>query len=137
MKKLILLSALVLAVGLAYGQNLQKGNFVGTHVMTLTPNQGVTMEQVTDYLTKTYLPEFEKTRPEWKAYLTKGIRGENANSMGMIIVVKSEIDRDKYFNADGTINELATKANDKLKPFQDELSKLCTWTSKYTDWVIQ
>lgn len=137
MKKLILIASLILAVGLTYGQNLQKGNLVGTHVITITPNSGVTVEQITDYMIKTYIPEFQKVRPEWKGYLTKGVRGENANSIGMIIVIKSEKDRDKYYNADGTANELGTKASEKMKPFIDELEKLGTWTSKYTDWVIQ
>ena len=137
MKKLILFAALIFAVSVTYGQSLQKGNLVGIHVMTVTPNSGVTVEQITDYLIKTYIPEFEKARPEWKAYLTKGTRGENANSIGMIIVIKSEKDRDKYYNTDGTASELGNKASEKTKPFIDELEKLGTWTSKYTDWVIQ
>ena len=137
MKRLILFAALMFAVVLTYGQNLQKGNLVGVHVMTLTPNSGVTVEQITNYLIKTYIPEFQKVRPEWKVYLTKGIRGENANSIGMIIVISSEKDREKYYNSDGTINELGNKANEKMKPFGDELAKLGAWTTKYTDWLIQ
>jgi hypothetical protein len=137
MKKLILFTAFILIVSSAYGQNLQKGNLVGTHVMTITPNSGVTVEQISNYMIKTYIPEFQKVRPEWKGYMTRGIRGENVNSVGMIIVIKSEKDRDKYYNSDGTVNELGKKANEKMKPFDDEVAKLGTWTTKYTDWVIQ
>ena len=55
----------------------------------------------------------------------------------MIAVVKTEKDRDKYFNADETVGELGIKANEKIKAYTDELNKLCTWSSKYTDWIVQ
>jgi len=137
MKRLVLLTALILLTGLAFGQSLQKGNLVGVHTMTITLNPGVTIEHFTSYLINTYIPALEKARPEWKYYVTKGVRGENNNEIGMIAVVKSEKDRDKYFNADGTVGELGLKANEKIKAYNEELNKLCTWTSKYTDWVIQ
>ena len=137
MKKLILITALVFVIGISYGQSLEKGNLVGVHTLTITLNPGVTMEQVISYLINSYIPASEKARPEWKYYITKGVRGENNNEIGMIAVVRSEKDRDKYFNADGTIGELGLKANEKIKAYNEELNKLCTWTSKYTDWVIQ
>ena len=66
MKKLILFTALVCIMGIAYGQNLQKGNLIGVHNMTITPNPGVTVEQVLSYMINTYIPAAEKSRPEWK-----------------------------------------------------------------------
>jgi len=39
-------------------------------------------------------------------YLVKSIRGDIKNSFGMIHVIKSEKIRDKYFNTDGSSNEL-------------------------------
>jgi len=80
MKKLVLLTALILLLGSAFGQGLQKGNIVGVQTLTVTLNQGVTMEQFTDYLIKKCFPEFEKAHQGWKYYLTKGIKGENAGS---------------------------------------------------------
>ena len=137
MKKLVLLIALILLLGSAFGQSLRKGNIVGVHAMTITLNQGVTMEQYANYLIKTCIPEFDKARPGWKYFITKGIKGENVNSIGFMIVIKSKEDYNKYFNVDGTPNELAIKANEKVKPFTDELNKLGTWKSTYTDWEVQ
>ena len=40
-------------------------------------------------------------------------------------------------NPKGGMNDLGNAANAKLQPLTDELAKLGTYTSKYTDWVIQ
>jgi hypothetical protein len=83
------------------------------------------------------IPEMEKNMPNWKAYVLKGIRGENNNSIGLLYVIKSAQDRDKYYNADGTDSELGKTLNPKLQPVLDELGKLGTFTTKYTDWIVQ
>jgi hypothetical protein len=137
MKKLILFATLILVAGLTYGQNLQKGNLVGTHIAEVSLKPGVTMEQFTEFFIDKYIPEAEKIWKGWKFYLVKGIRGENINSFGLIIIINSQKERDKYYNSDGTSNELGNTAYEKLKPVQDELEKLGSFTSKYTDWVIQ
>jgi hypothetical protein len=137
MKKLILISAVILMAGITYGQSLQKGNLVGTHVITVSLKQGVTIEQYMEFFKTKVIPQMEKNMPNWKGYLVKGIRGENSNSFGMIIVIKSAQDRDKYYNADGTDSELGKSANEKLKSTFEELDKLGTYTSKYTDWIVQ
>jgi hypothetical protein len=137
MKKLILVAALILIAGITFGQSLQKGNLVGTHVVEVSLKPGVTMEQYTEFIIKKYIPEAEKIWIGWKVYLVKGIQGENINSFGLIFIIKSQKDRDKYYNADGTGNELGNTAYEKFKPMQDELEKLGTFTTKYTDWVIQ
>lgn len=95
------------------------------------------MEKYTDFFKTKVIPEMEKNMPNWKVYLVKGLRGENINSFGFIIVVKSVQDRDKYYNADGSDSELGKSTNVKLKPVTDELEKLGTYTSKYTDWIVQ
>jgi len=73
----------------------------------------------------------------WKFYLVKSIRGEIINSFGFIIVIKSEKERDLYFNADGSSTELGNSMTEKYKPIAAELKKLGTMTTTYTDWVIQ
>ena len=138
MKKLILITAaLLLVAGTTFGQTLQKGNLVGFHVTTVDLKPDVTMEQFQEFYISKVMPEFEKHFPGWKGYSVKGIRGENENSIGMIYVIESEKHRDKYYNEDGSLNELGTATYEKLKPVLDELEKLGTYTTKYTDWVIQ
>ena len=136
MKKLIFTAALILVVGTTFGQTLQKGNFIGLHVMTINLDPDVTMNQYLDFYVNKYIPEFEKNFPGVKLYIAKGIRGENENSFGTIFFSDSEEVRDKYFE-NATLNELGKSAFEKLQPTTEELQKLGTYTSTYTDWVIQ
>jgi hypothetical protein len=137
MKKLILFTIVILMAGLTFGQNLQKGTLIGTHVMTVTLQPGVTMEKYMEFFNAKLIPEIEKNYSNWKAYLLKGIRGESNNSFGLLYIIKSAQDRDKYYNADGSYSELGKSVNAKLKPVMDELGKLGTLTTKYTDWIVQ
>jgi hypothetical protein len=137
MKKLIFLTGLFLFTGITFGQGLQKGNLIGTHVVTVSLMPGVTMEKFMDFYKTKVIPEIEKNTPNMKEYLLKGIRGENKDSFGAIVVFKSSQERDKYYNADGSDTELGKSVNAKVKPVMDELGKLGTITSKYTDWIIQ
>ena len=138
MKKLILITALLLLTGMTFGQVLPKGTLIGTHAMTITLKPGVTMEQYIQFFTTKYLPELNKLDPDWQMYLVKGIRGNIfVNSFGLIHVIKSEQVRAKWVNADGTATELQKSANEKLKPITDELRKLGTYVTAYTDWIVQ
>jgi hypothetical protein len=92
--------------------------------VTLEP--GVTMEQLVDSYNKKAIPALEKSRPGWKAYPVKRVRGEKAEGVGLIIVITSEGERDRYYNADGSDSALGRAANAKVQPVLDELTKLGT-----------
>jgi hypothetical protein len=133
MKKLFLICiVLILTSGFIFGQKLKKGNLIGTHVLTIELNAGVTMEQFLDFYMGTLLPEYEKHLKGWKFYMTKGIRGENENNYGWIGVIESEETRAKYLDNE----ELWEAINEKLKPTTEELDKLGKVTEKYTDWLV-
>ena len=136
MRKLILISTLILITGIAFGQALQKGNLVGTHVMTVTLQPGVTLEKFMEFYKSKVMPEYEKNFPGMKPYMIKSLRGENKDSFGGFMVFRSEADRDKYFKPDGGYTEVGNAAYAKLKPVFDELAKLGTVTSKYNDWLV-
>jgi hypothetical protein len=136
MKKVVILTVLILLSGLISGQTLQKGNLIGTHVSTITLQPGVTMEKFIDFYKTKVMPEYEKNFPGMKAYFVKSLRGENKDSFGGIMVFKSEADRDKYFKQDGSYTEVGNAAYAKLKPMLDELNKLGTMTTKYNDWLV-
>ena len=95
------------------------------------------MEQFLEFYKSKVIPEYEKNQVGWKFYIVKSMRGEIKNSFGFIIVIKSENDRDKYYNADGSYTELGNSLMEKYKPIIYELKKLGTITTTYTDWVIQ
>ena len=137
MKKLIVVTALILFTGVTFSQTLQKGNLVGMHILTINLDPDVTMNQFLDFFSSKVIPEIEESFPGWKAYLVKGIRGENANSFGLIYVIESEEDRNKYYNEDGSQNELGNSIVEKVQPIMTELNQLGTWTTEYTDWLVQ
>ena len=137
MKKKILIAAFLLAAGFSFGQGLQKGNLVGLHMLTINLAPGVTMDQYKTFFISKVIPEYEKQFQGAKGYLVKSIRGEQQNTFGIIWIFASEQDRDKYFNADGTQNDMGKAAVAKIDPVEKELNKLGTSSSKFTDWIVQ
>jgi hypothetical protein len=136
MKKLVLFMAVILFSGITFGQTLKKGNLIGTHVISVDLQPGVTMDKFIEFVNTKLAPEVEKYYIGWKVYLVKGIRGENPDSYGLIYVINSEEDRDKLYNPDGSLNEMGTAVNAKIQPVLDEMAKLGTFTTKYTDWIV-
>lgn len=135
MKKLIFISILVFCSGILAAQSLQKGNLIGTHVFDLKLQPGVTQDQFIEFFKSKYGPELEKNTG-WKAYLVKGVRGENPNTLGLIYVIKSEKDRDRFYNPDGTQSEAGKQMMKNSQSLIDEMAKYATFTTKYTDWIV-
>lgn len=136
MKKLIITAVFILFVEVIFGQTLQEGNLVGVHVITIELNSGVTMGQFQKFHVNTLIPEYERNYPGWQLYLAKGIRGENQNTYGWIIIVESEEVRNKYYNDDGTITEFGQSAANKMTPILEEAEKFGKLKRTYTDWII-
>jgi hypothetical protein len=137
MKNLFIFILLFTAVCAVKGQSLQKGNLVGMHVITFDLKPGYTIDQAIDFIMKKYIPAAEKSFPGTKFYLVKGIRGENANRIGQIEVFESEAIRDKYFTKDGSLTDTGNEAMKKMQPVIDEYAPMGTYTTVYTDWIIQ
>jgi hypothetical protein len=136
MKKYFLFFAFILFAVITSGQSFEKGNYVGFHVLTITLNEGITMDQYLDVYKNKVMPAYEKNFQS-KCYLIKSSRGECENCVGVIIAWKSEADWSKFWNKEGGTTDLGQAALDKLKPQTEEIKKLGTYTSKYTDWIVQ
>jgi len=136
MKKLLVITALLLFAGIAFGQTLQKGNLIGVHVWSIELKPGATMDQFIDFFNKEVKPEWEKADEGLKIFIMKGIRGENVNEIGMLFQFKDEAARNKSYNADGSISEYGLKVQEKMAPIVVEGEKIGTWTRKYTDWLV-
>ena len=136
MKKLIISATIILLSGVAYGQALKKGVVLSVHAQTVTLNPDVTMNQYLNFYLNKYIPEFEKALPGVHFIMSKGNRGVNENGYALIMYVESLEVRDKYWPEPGVYSELTNAAVAKLQPVMDELNKLGTSTSEYTDWVI-
>lgn len=137
MKKLILTTTLLLAVNFTFGQSLKEGNLLGLHVMAITLDPDATMNQFQDFLVNKWIPEFEKNFKGGKVLLLKGVRGENKGDFATLNYFKSEKDRNKYWKEDGSPTELGTSAIENMDALLTEMQKLGSWTSTWTDWVVQ
>ena len=137
MRKLLLITALVLFAGIACGQTVQKGSVVGVHTSTVTLNQGVTLDQYLDYFSNTFIPEFEKHFPGVKLFLVKGLNREVKDAYGKIFIIESKEVYNKYWNDDGSNTEVTAAIAEKVQPLLDEGNKLGTTDDVIADWVIQ
>ena len=129
--------SLFLLTSATYGQDLKKGTLVGVHTfdgVKLAP--GVTIEQYVSAFNK-LIPTFEKAQNGWRFYPIKRIRGDKSATYGVMIVIPSMKERDKYYNADGSENELGKSVDKTLEPEMKELNKLGTMsTDRYIDWLV-
>ncbi|NQW28302.1 MAG: hypothetical protein HQ474_10360 [Flammeovirgaceae bacterium] len=94
-------------------------------------------EQFENYFLNTTFPNYEKEFKGAKLYLANGFRGQETGIVSMIWIFKSEVTRNLYFTTDGGNTELGLSIGDELKPINDGLIKLGSWTSKYTDWLVK
>jgi hypothetical protein len=137
MRKLLIITALLLFAGIAFGQTLQKGNLIGLHVLSIDLKPGVTLDQYLDFFNEKVKPAWEKAEKGMKIFSIKGLRGEDMNEVGVLVQYEDEATRNKSFNPDGSPSEFGNKLNEEMAPINSELEKLGTYTSKYTDWIIQ
>jgi hypothetical protein len=137
-KLLFIFSLFMLTSCVAFGQELKKGTLVGVHVFSdVKLASGVTMEQFVNAYNTKLIPALEKARSGWKCYPIKRIRGDSAPAYGVMIIIPSEKERDKYFNADGSDNELGKSADRTMERAVKELEKLGTMPDdRYIDWLI-
>ncbi len=140
MKSLLFTTALLLAASFTFGQTIQKGNMIGIHIMTVELKPNVTLDEVVNYYNTKYFPAADK-HFGFKGFIGKGIRGASSVDNKLILIwhFKTEADRDKFFKADGSLSELGEKAfqQPEMQAVDQELTKLATVTSDWSDWVIK
>lgn len=116
---------------------INKGTFMSIHTISVKLTPGVTMEQFVDFYKTKVLAGYEEITPGLKTYLLKYLRGEGKGGMTIVWTFQSEKDRDQYFNDDGTPKDAGKALHQKMKPIVDELSKLGSATTTWSDWVVQ
>lgn len=137
MRKLILITALFLFTGVAYGQTIKKGA-----VLAIRPGSGlilkpdVTLNQYLDVVKNKWAPEFEKLFPGTKVYIMKGDRGLMANNYAWVWYFESAQVRDRYFDSEGNMKDEAL--NEKMTATMQILSEYAIdpGMSDYTDWMV-
>ena len=137
MKKLLVLSALIVLSGTVFSQTLQKGNLVGVHVYNINLKPDVTPNQMKDFIINKLIPAYE-SNPGANMYLTKCIRGENKYSYGLMVIFKSESERNKFYNEEGELTELGIALSEKMQPIYEEFTNtIGEFETEYNDWVVQ
>lgn len=139
MKRILLLTILILVAGVLSGQTFKKGNLVGFHIGTVNLSSGVTYEQWETFLKDKVFEAYNKEfKGEIMVYLADGERGMYGKHIGRIMVIKSVKVRNKYFPEPGKSSELFRTKMEKVQPLVDELEKLGTYVEdNYTDWIIR
>jgi hypothetical protein len=137
MRKLILITVVILTSGITKGQTLQKGALVGMHTVSPILSPSVSMEQYLCFVKDKLIPAYEKSFPGLRCYILKSIRGECVDCIILAFFFQSEEIRDKYFKPDGDYTDLGLKGKKNMQSVSDEMSKMDTSTEIYTDYIIQ
>jgi hypothetical protein len=138
MKKLLVVTALILFAGVAFGQTLKKGAILGIHETTITLKPDVTMDQLLDFLTNKWYPEINKlTEGEGvEFFLLRCDRGEKTGNLAWGIYCESEKVRNTYWPGDGSGSGKGGQLWQKMGPLNEELSKLITYENVGGDWKV-
>ena len=136
MKKLVIITALVLFAGVAFGQTFKKGGTIGIHEWTLKLNPDVTMNQFLELWENTAVPAMKKIIPEQTPFLLKGIGANNKFEYAGLYYYNSIEDVRKYWKEDGTPTEKGAAAMVSYGPLLEEISKLGEFTYTVKDWII-
>ena len=97
MRKLFVITALLLFAGIAFGQTLNKGSIIAVHSYEIIFQPDVTSNQFLEFMEKTYIPNFEKAFPGTTLVSLMGDRGALVNKFGGMIIFDSIELRDKYY----------------------------------------
>jgi hypothetical protein len=138
MKKLLVITTLVLFAGVASGQILQKGNLLKVHNMTITLKHDVTMDQYLDFTINTFFPEMEKHFQGVKCFIMQGGSGDNTNDndYATLIYFESAEVFSKYFDDGGNFNDGGFAVIEKMGPTFEKLEELGTTDREEYGWMI-
>lgn len=138
MRKLLIISALILMTGIAFGQTLKKGAIVVVITYEFTIQPDVTMDQVLKFWAKKHIPASEKAYPGTKRFILIGERGEFKNKFAELMYIESAELRDKYWPIEDVPGPYDEKASEIMAPINEQWGKLVIpGSAVYTDWVIQ
>ena len=138
MRKLLVITALLLFAGISFGQTLKSGSIVAVHHYKMVPKPDVTFNQCMDFMENTYKPEFEKAFPGTTIVNLVGERGEFKFSYAAMVIFDSMETRDKYFPVEGQGGANWTEEQQKTwQKMNEEIGKLTLeMASTYTDWKV-
>lgn len=138
MKKLAIITALILFAGISFGQSLKSGSIVAVHHYKIVLQPDVTFNQFMEFMENTYKPSFEKAFPGTEIIGLWGDRGELKNTFAGVVIFDSMETRDKYFPVEDEGGENWTEEQQKTwQNIRDGIGKLTLdFATIYTDWKV-
>ena len=141
MKKIIIVSALVLFAGTVFSQCLKKGSFIGVQAFNIELGPGVTLDQYLKFTMKTFIPEAEKAFPGMKVFLMEGgvdlsSMEELENAYSLVYYFESERVQGNYFDKEGNLTEEGTAAMEMLEPTFEQYEKLGYNSAPLIGWKL-
>ena len=137
MRKLLVITALLLFAGIAFGQTLKKGAVLAIRTSTnLVLKPDVSMNQYLDASMNKWGPEMEKLFPGTKMITIKGDRGTQTNVYSWVWYFESVEVRDKYFDSEGNMRDEAL--GEKMRTSMEVLYEyvIDPGMTDYTDWIV-
>jgi hypothetical protein len=137
MKRIIVISVLVLIAGAAIGQTLKKGSILALRSYEIVLQPDATMNQFLDFWQNKYIPAEEKAWPGMKVFILKGDRGAHAQELGELVFFDSKESRDKLWPVEGEAGPYDEASTEFFAPIMEEGSKLVADSKAvYTDWIV-
>lgn len=136
MKKLIIVTALILFAGVIYAQTIKKGCVVAISKWEMTLHPDATMNQAIEVMKK-WCQTFEKAYPGTKRFLLQGERGENKHELSTLFCFESQELRDKYWPKEDEVGPYDEAAQELFAPIFEEGNKIfINSESVSTDWLV-
>lgn len=136
MKNIFILCAFVLISATTFGQSVPKGALMGIHNVSIKLNGSATEAQYLALFNSKWIPTASKAYG-CEIHVLNHVRGNSENKIGLLFIYKNAAARDKFYQADGTFNEVGKAAYAQVQPVDAELSKLGTTSGSYIDWAVQ
>ena len=136
MKKLLIITTLVLFAGIAFGQTVQKDKIVSIHEWTVKLKPDVTMNQFLQMWEEKFTPVVKKVIPEMKPFVIKVVQDTNKYVYAGLYVWDSIDELRKYFNEDGSPTEQGEGPFQELMSLMSEVEKYGEFTYTAYDYIV-
>lgn len=128
MKKMLVVLALFLYVGIANSQTLQKDNVFTLSVLDINLKPGVTMDQFMVVVYEEYIPALSEAFPDITSIFSEVIRGRYEAQFGLIDLYESEEGLEKYWPDTNVKSELYEERWETIvKPVRDKMDELADY----------
>jgi len=136
MRKLLVITALVLFAGVIFGQTVEKGGTIGIHEWSLKLKPDVTMNQFLEFWESKVIPKMKKEIPEMTSLMLIGIGENNKDAFAGLYLYNSIEDFRKYWGEDGIPTEKGAAVMESYGPLLEELATFGEVTYVAKDWKI-